>query len=175
MAEGSLVKRLSFAALAAASVLLLAACAPIGNAPVANYQGVPDLGAPAPAGEESDEGGSLSADDEVPEVPEPEGEQRDLAAEVMDGPVAAWLEEGAQLAVSIGGSSTCPYIGSAIHVIEGEGEGNTVRIDIEPLPDRPCTMDFVPHTTVFWTPMDVSTTVPLTVQVMDQEITVPVK
>jgi hypothetical protein len=41
--------------------------------------------------------------------------------------------------------------------------------------DEICTADFVPHTTLFWTPTDVSTTEPLTVEVSGYEITVPIK
>jgi hypothetical protein len=36
-------------------------------------------------------------------------------------------------------------------------------------------MDFVPHTTVFWTPTDVTTTEPLTVEVAGTTVTVPIK
>lgn len=162
MAQHSFVKRIVGVGVAAACALLLAACAPIGNTPVEQFRGVPELDAHGTAdGVGSDEGTSEH--------------DRDLAEEVMDGPVAAWLENGTKIAVSIGGSSTCPYIGSAIHVVESANAGNIVRIDLEPLPDRPCTMDFVPHTTVFWTPQEVTTTQPLTVEVMGEQIEVPIK
>lgn len=89
---------------------------------------------------------------------------------------AFWLHEGAQIGVSISGSSTCPVIGSKISIVEPEGEGNTVEIATVPLPaDQPCTMDFVPHTSVFWTPDFVTTTEPLTVRVGDQEVELPIK
>ncbi|WP_291046756.1 hypothetical protein [Herbiconiux sp.] len=93
---------------------------------------------------------------------------------------AFWLHEGSQIGVAISGSSTCPVIGSKITVVEpeadGEGEGNVVEIATVPLSDdQPCTMDFVPHTSVFWTPDSVTTTEPLTVRVGDQEVELPIK
>ncbi len=89
---------------------------------------------------------------------------------------AFWLHEGSQIAVSISGSSGCPVIGSDIKVVEPKNEGNTVEIVTVPIPqDKICTMDFVPHTSVFWTPANVSTTQELTVRVEGQELTLPVK
>jgi hypothetical protein len=89
---------------------------------------------------------------------------------------AFWLHEGAQIGVAISGSSGCPVIGSDIIVVEPEGEGNVVQIDTVPIPaDKICTMDFVPHTSVFWTPDFVTTTEPLTIRVGDQEVELPIK
>ncbi|MCS5718329.1 hypothetical protein N1027_09270 [Herbiconiux sp. CPCC 205763] len=92
-----------------------------------------------------------------------------------DGLQAFWLEEGDSIAIAISGSSTCPVVGSRIRVVEPKGEGNTVAIDTVPLPDQPCTMDFVPHTSVFWTPSKVTPAEPLTIQVDGREIVLPVK
>ena len=36
-------------------------------------------------------------------------------------------------------------------------------------------MDFAPYTTVFWTPLEVTTTEPLKVKVAGSTVTVPVK
>ncbi|MBF4571299.1 hypothetical protein ITJ64_02100 [Herbiconiux sp. VKM Ac-1786] len=88
---------------------------------------------------------------------------------------AFWLQEGSQIAVAISGSSSCPVVGSRIDVVEPENEGNVVEITTRPISSGPCTMDFVPHTSVFWTPDDVTTAEPLTVRVGDQEIELPIK
>ncbi|MEO6828133.1 MAG: hypothetical protein ABI255_10975 [Microbacteriaceae bacterium] len=61
---------------------------------------------------------------------------------------AVWLKDGKQFAVTLYGSSTCPPKSSSFRVIGS----NKLKLALEPLPDRPCTMDYVPHTTVFATP-----------------------
>lgn len=87
-----------------------------------------------------------------------------------------WMHEGAQIGVAISGSSGCPIIGNDIKVIAPEGEGNTVEIITNTIPaDKLCTMDFVPHTSVFWTPANVSTAEPLTVRVQGEDLTLDVK
>ena len=74
------------------------------------------------------------------------------------------------------GSSTCPTVGKEIRVLEKAGEGNRVAIDLVQRPeDEICTADFVPHTTLFWTPVDVTTTEPLVVEVAGSEVQVPIK
>ncbi|WP_382303868.1 hypothetical protein [Herbiconiux sp. UC225_62] len=92
-----------------------------------------------------------------------------------DGLQAFWLEEGDSIAIAISGSSTCPVIGGHISVVEPAGEGNTVAITTMPVSDGPCTMDFVPHTSVFWTPSRVTPAEPLTIQVDGREVVLPVK
>lgn len=104
----------------------------------------------------------------------PEGVEVDSDVNVGE-PQAAWLGIGDKIAITIFGSSTCPYVGSAIHVEKQAGEGNAVSIEVPPLPDQPCTMDLVPHTTEFWTPQDVTTTEPLEITVMEQTIVLPTK
>lgn len=104
----------------------------------------------------------------------PEGVDVDSHASEGE-PQAAWLGIGDKIAITIFGSSTCPYVGSAINVVKQAGEGNAVSIEVPPLPEQPCTMDFVPHTTEFWTPQDVTTTEPLQITVMDQTIELPIK
>jgi len=91
------------------------------------------------------------------------------------GVQAFWLNEGGQIAITISGSSTCPYIVSGLRVLDDAQSGNRIAADVPPLPDRPCTMDYVPHTTVFNTPEPVTTTQPLTIEVMDQVIVLPTK
>ncbi|MBT2517466.1 hypothetical protein J7E29_08485 [Streptomyces sp. ISL-90] len=150
MASSVRFRRAGFAAVALASVFLLAACAP-GGGPAEHYAGLP-------GSEQEEEGGGH----------EPENEAGD--------PVAAWVAQGGQLAVTLWGSSSCPQVGRDIRVIEPAGEGNTVAIDLVERPeDEVCTMDFAPYTTVFWTPLEVTTTEPLKVEVADSTVTVPVK
>jgi hypothetical protein len=92
------------------------------------------------------------------------------------GVQAFWLEEGVSIAVSVSGSSTCPVIGSRLNVVDRAGEGNLVEMQPVDQPgDQVCTMDYVPHTTTFPTPDDVTTTEPLVVRVGDVEVTVPIK
>ena len=90
-------------------------------------------------------------------------------------PQAAWIGIGNKIAITIFGSSTCPFVGSAIHVEKQAGEGNAVSIEVPPLPEQPCTMDLVPHTTEFWTPQDVTTTEPLEITVLEQTIVLSTK
>lgn len=149
MATSVRLRRAGLAAAALASVFLLAACAPPKGA-AENYPGEPEV-------EHSEESGE--------------------GAEHAEGePQAAWVGQGGQISVTLWGSSTCPQVGTDIHVVEKAGEGNRVAIDLKEYPaNQACTMDFVPHTTVFWTPMDVTTTEPLVVEVQDAEVIVPIK
>lgn len=130
---------------AAAFALVLSGCTMTG--PTQNFSGLPD-------------------EEEI--VTESEGG-------ADQGLQAFWLQEGSQVAVAISGSSTCPVVGSDIIVVEPAGEGNVVEITTRPVSDGVCTMDFVPHTSVFWTPQDVTTAEPLVVRVGDQEVELPVK
>ncbi|GAB3393407.1 hypothetical protein GCM10027568_22420 [Humibacter soli] len=63
-------------------------------------------------------------------------------------PFSVWLKGGDQFTVTLYGSSTCPPVASS-YKLTGH---NKVELTI-PLPDasKPCTMDYVPHTTVFAT------------------------
>jgi len=107
---------------------------------------------------------------------EPEEFSGEAGGDPDSGIQAFWLHEGAELAITISGSSGCPYIVSSITVVEKADEGNRISADVPALPeDRACTMDFVPHTTVFNTPGTVTTTQPLTIEVMDTEIVLPIK
>lgn len=143
-----LVRRAGFAAAAVASVFLLSACNPGGGA-IENYSGTPV----------SDHAGDAEGN-----------------TGSHDGAQAVWLMQGAQLAVTVPGSSTCPVVGSNIRVLDKKHEGNRVAIDVVQRDENEaCTMDSVPHTTVFWTPVDVTTTEKLVVEVSGQSITVPVK
>lgn len=93
-----------------------------------------------------------------------------------EGVMISWLHQGGQIALTTWGSSSCPVVGSDISVVSPAGEGNTVAITTEnPAADQICTMDYVPHTSVFWTPQEVITGEPLTVQVLGEEFVLPIK
>lgn len=147
-------RRYGIAAVAAvASVLLFTACAS-GATPAEDYSGLPV----------SDHAGEADGHTGGSEGGEPEALS------------AMWLHNGAQLAVTISGSSSCPSVGRQLRVLDRGGEGNRVAVDlVERDADEICTMDYVPHTTVFWTPLDVTTTEPLVVEVGGERVTVPVK
>jgi len=84
---------------------------------------------------------------------------------------AFYVEDAGAIAVVLWGSSTCPPIGERMVVEEPAGEGNAVRVEVREIPgDQPCTRDLVPHTSVFVTPDDVTTTEPLTIRIDDAEI-----
>jgi hypothetical protein len=160
MAPSLRLRRAGLLALAVSSVFLLSACNPPAGA-AENFPGVP-----------------TEADADVVDVDsgtDPAGDTEEIPSS-EDGPVAVWWADGGQLALIVSGSSTCPVVGEQIRVLEPAGEGNRVAIDLVERPaDEVCTMDFVPHTTLFWTPVTVTTTEPLIVEVADTEITVPVK
>lgn len=150
------LRRAGLAAVAVASVFLLSACNPSPRA-IEDFPGMPVSEHVGEEGTGDDEGVA----------------EEETAAEGLS---AQWVGQGGQLAVTISGSSTCPPVGTRINVIEPAGEGNRVSVDVAELPaDQPCTMDLVPHTTVFWSPVFVTTTEPLVVEVGDQSVTVPVK
>lgn len=153
--------------MALASVFLLSGCNPSGQA-AENFSGLPVAEEAAPVDVDPESGGEID-DPAEEEVEGPTFEE-------SDQPQVAWWEEGGQLALVIYGSSTCPTVGQEIRVLEPAGEGNRVAIDLVQRPDdEVCTMDFVPHTTIFWTPVEVTTTEPLVVEVAGFDVEVPIK
>ena len=170
MAPHADVRRLLFASVAVVSALLLSGCAP-GSGPVENFPGLPVLDEEAEAAgdaEDTEEGGETEDEAEegsAEEVPEP----------TCDEPYVQYLEDGGRLAITIWGSSTCPIVLTDLRVTAEAGEGNAVEAVLPEPEDGPCTMDFVPHTTVFSTPADVTTTEPLEVTIGDAVVTVPIK
>ncbi|HET6671744.1 MAG TPA: hypothetical protein VFG92_00065 [Agromyces sp.] len=167
MAHSVRIRRFGLMAVALASVFLLSACNPPGNA-AENFSGLPVADEAAPIGEDPEEGGDESDASEE----ELEGEPFNDSGE----PNVVWWEQGAQLALVVYGSSTCPVVGENIRVLEKAGEGNRVAIDVVKRDENEvCTMDLVPHTTLFWTPVDVTTTEPLVVEVIGTEVEVPIK
>lgn len=161
------VRRVGLMAVALASVFLLSACNPPGNA-ADNFPGLPVADEAAPIGTDPEEGGEENDASEEELEGEPFSES--------DQPQVAWWEQGGQLALVVYGSSTCPVVGENIRVLDKAGEGNRVAIDVVKRDENEiCTMDFVPHTTLFWTPVEVTTTEPLIVEVIGTEVEVPIK
>lgn len=129
------------AVLAIAAVLALAGCA--SGMPTENYPGGPAEGRGDGHGE----------------------------TELTGEPQAVYLVNAGAIAITLWGSSTCPTVGERMVVEEPAGEGNAVRVETREIPEEtPCTMDLVPHTTVFATPSGVTTTEPLTVRIDDIEL-----
>jgi len=167
MAPSVRVRRVGFAAVALASVFLLSACNPSGNA-AENFSGLPVASEAEPIDVDPESGGET---DDVSEE-----EVAGPTFEESDQPQVAWWEQGGQIALVIYGSSSCPSVGKEIRVLEPAGEGNRVAIDLVQRPENEiCTMDFVPHTTIFWTPVEVTTTEPLVVEVAGYEVEIPIK
>lgn len=170
MAPHAEVRRLLLASVAVVSALLLSGCAP-GSGPIEDFPGLPVIDEEAEAegeAEETEEGGPSeeeTEEDSAEEAPEPTG----------DVPVVQYLQDGGRLAITIWGSSTCPVVPTDLRVTAEAGEGNAVEAVLPEPEEGPCTMDFVPHTTVFSTPADVTTTEELEVTVGDAVVTVPVK
>lgn len=109
-----------------------------------------------------------------------EGEEAEPELEELEVPEGetsvVYLDYGDRLALVTWGSSTCPVVGTDIVVVQDANSGNSVRIETEPIPaDAICTADLVPHTTIFGTPENTTTTKPLLVEVDGEEIEVPVK
>ena len=147
------------AGLAVLGALALAGCA--SPTAIEDFSGLPRV--PVAAAEGADEG----------EEAEPELEELDVPAGETS---AAYLDNGDRLAVVTWGSSSCPLVGTDIVVLEDADSGNAVRVELAEIPeDAICTADFAPHTTVFGTPENTTTTQPLRVEVGDEEIVVPVK
>ncbi|MWB99084.1 hypothetical protein [Agromyces seonyuensis] len=156
MASTLLLRRAGFIAVAAVSVFALSACAP-SKGPASDYSGLPTVDEHVAEGVGDDEG---------------EGAEE----EVVEGETSfTWLQQGGRFAVTTWGSSTCPVVGERVSVVHPQGEGNTIEIAVSEIADDAvCTMDLVPHTTEFWTPLHVTPTEELTVVVGDEEIEVPV-
>ena len=168
MAPSVRLRRVGFAAVALASVFLLSACNPSGNV-AESFSGLPVAEEAEPIDVDPESGGEV--DDASEE--EVEGVEWDSDS---GQPQVAWWEQGGQIVMVVFGSSTCPTVGQQIRTLEKAGEGNRVAIDLVQRPENEiCTMDFVPHTTIFGTPENTTTTKPLNVDVNGEEIVVPVK
>ncbi|GAA1062001.1 hypothetical protein [Agromyces bracchium] len=162
-------RRLLLAGLAIASTLLLTGCNP-GSGAVEDFPGLPvaeEEATDEAGGEETELGGGTEEETDEEDVVE--------AEPTGDEPYVQYLDDGGKLAITIWGSSTCPVVLTEITVLAEAGEGNAVEVLLPEPETQPCTADFVPHTTVFWTPVFTTTTEPLEVTIGDQVVTVPVK
>lgn len=85
-------------------------------------------------------------------------------------PFSVWLKNGDQFTVTLYGSSTCPPVATRFK-LPGH---NRVELTVpNPAKGKVCTMDYVPHTTVFATPntIDRNTDVSITGQGMTWTLT----
>ena len=82
---------------------------------------------------------------------------------------AVWLKSGAQFAIVLYGSSTCPPTVATVETIAS----NQLNATPAPIGDGVCTRDYVPHTTVFATPRSVTTTSDVTIKLPDSTLTLP--
>ncbi|MGN7797685.1 hypothetical protein [Leifsonia sp. 22587] len=84
---------------------------------------------------------------------------------------AAWLDDGAQFAIVLYGSSSCPpKVQNAT-----ASSGTRITATLAPAPGGICTRDYVPHTTVFTTPDRISKTAEVTVDLAGSTLTLPAR
>ncbi|QHT55606.1 hypothetical protein GXP71_05560 [Cellulomonas sp. H30R-01] len=79
-------------------------------------------------------------------------------------PGAAWAPDEGLLYVITFGSSTCPIVAEP----EATAAGGVLTVKVGATSDGPCTMDFVPTTSVVGVPDDVDENAPVTVDLGDQ-------
>jgi hypothetical protein len=84
-------------------------------------------------------------------------------------PFSVWLKDGAQFTVTAYGSSGCPPIGTKFAVTGS----NAITVAIKEYKGKVCTMDYVPHTTVFATPTELDPHKDVKVTVQDVRFTLP--
>jgi hypothetical protein len=84
---------------------------------------------------------------------------------------AAWLEDGAQFAIVLYGSSSCP---PKVQNVDATGD-DTITATLAPAPGGICTRDYVPHTTVFATPDRIKQGVEVKVVLPDATLTLPAR
>lgn len=172
IATGSPFLRFAVASAVLVAAFGLSACNP-GPEPIEHFAGVPLIAPefePEPEGETGGEAEGEAAAEEEAEV-------ELVELEVSEGEARAiYLEDGGRIALVLWGSSSCPPVGTAMTVVADAESGNAVRVELVSYPeDQPCTQDFVPHTTVFWTPVYITTTQELRIEVGDEEVILPIK
>ncbi|WP_285115535.1 hypothetical protein [Leifsonia sp. fls2-241-R2A-40a] len=84
---------------------------------------------------------------------------------------AAWLEDGARVAIVLYGSSSCP---PKVQNISVSG-ADTIKAVLAPAPGGICTRDYVPHTTVFATPDHITKSAEVNVVLPDATLTLPAR
>lgn len=83
-------------------------------------------------------------------------------------PFSVWMKDGAQFTITLYGSSSCPPTGAALDVTGT----NKITVAVADLPkNKACTMDYVPHTTVFATPSAIDPHADVKVTVQDVRFT----
>lgn len=146
--------------LAAAVVVLtttMVACASGDDTPAAESS-APETSSPTPS---ASEGPPAAVDDIVPAagavglgVP-----SSAVPPDDSGSPGAGWTAADGLLYVVTFGSSTCPLLTEP----DATESGGTVTVAFVPLPDGPCTMDFVPTTSVVQVPSSVDQSAPVPV------------
>jgi hypothetical protein len=99
---------------------------------------------------------------------EPKGVQAP-ASSAGGAAFAVWLKSGAQFAIALYGSSTCPPKVQSVSVVAG----NQLKATLEPAPGGVCTRDYAPHTTVFATPSGITKTTTVSIKLPDSTLTLP--
>lgn len=84
---------------------------------------------------------------------------------------AAWLNGGAQFAIVLYGSSSCPPKVANIAATDD----HTITATLAPAPGGICTRDYAPHTTVFTTPDRITKTAQVSVVLPDATLTLPAR
>ena len=84
---------------------------------------------------------------------------------------AAWLKDGAQVAIVLYGSSSCP---PKVASIAATGD-DRITATPAPAPGGICTRDYVPHTTVFTTPERITKIAQVSVVLPDATLTLPAR
>jgi hypothetical protein len=72
------------------------------------------------------------------------------ASSAGGAPFSVWLHGGDQFTVTLYGSSTCPPVATKFKLV-GKNQ-MTITVPDPAAKNKVCTMDYVPHTTVFDTP-----------------------
>ena len=159
------LRRVGLIAVALSSVFLLSACNPSGKPP-RDFPGVPVEEDAAPVDVDPESGG---------EIEDPaEGETEGSEFVESDGPQVAWFEEGGRSPSSCTAAPPARTVGGRSACSRRPARATASRSTSCSARDEICTADFVPHTTVFWTPVDVTTT-DLMVEVAGSEVQVPIK
>lgn len=84
-------------------------------------------------------------------------------------PQLYWLKDGGQIGITLWGSSTCPPIVESLT----QTSSNAFTAVQAEIPAKPCTRDLVPHTTVFTTPRDTTTSSDVTIVLNGTSLTLP--
>ena len=99
---------------------------------------------------------------------EPKGVQAP-ASSAGGAAFAVWLKSGAQFAIALYGSSTCPPKVQSVSVVGS----NQLEVTLEPAPGGVCARDYAPHTTVFATPSTITKTSNVSIKLPDSTLTLP--